>query len=197
MNNNNKFFINGKWVKPSSNETLSVINPATEEVICEVHEALAPDVDAAVAAAKAAFDLGAPWREADASFRRNCIFKLADLIERDRVRLGLLESLDNGKPTGADGTVYGSAVDLHLMIDCFKYYAGHADKVQGRTIPIDGNFLCPSRIVFTFITQYCIFLKLFVKPMRIYCHHALGKQVTPFMSLLELSARLFHGIFRC
>ena len=51
MNNNNKFFINGKWVEPNSNETLSVINPATEEVICDISLGNQYDLDTAVAAA--------------------------------------------------------------------------------------------------------------------------------------------------
>ena len=55
MNNNNKFFINGKWVEPNSNETLSVINPATEEVICEISLGNQSDLDTAVAAARDAF----------------------------------------------------------------------------------------------------------------------------------------------
>ena len=55
MNNKNKFFINGKWVKPSSNETLSVINPATEEVICDISLGNQSDLDTAVAAARDAF----------------------------------------------------------------------------------------------------------------------------------------------
>ena len=55
MNNNNKFFINGKWVEPNSNETLSVINPATEEVICDISLGNKSDLDTAVAAARNAF----------------------------------------------------------------------------------------------------------------------------------------------
>ena len=55
MNNNNKFFINGKWVEPNSNETLSVINPATEEVICDISLGNQSDLDTAVAAARNAF----------------------------------------------------------------------------------------------------------------------------------------------
>ncbi len=55
MNNNNKFFINGKWVEPNSSETLSVINPATEEVICDISLGNQSDLDAAVAAARNAF----------------------------------------------------------------------------------------------------------------------------------------------
>ena len=55
MNNINKFFINGKWVEPNSNETLSVINPATEEVICDISLGNQSDLDTAVAAARNAF----------------------------------------------------------------------------------------------------------------------------------------------
>ena len=53
-----------------------------------------------------------------------------------------LESIDNGKPLAPDGAIYGSSTDIHLVLECFRYYAGHADKLEGKHIPIDGDFLC-------------------------------------------------------
>jgi aldehyde dehydrogenase (NAD+) len=137
-----RLFINNEFVNSVSGKTFPTVNLVTEEVICHVQEADKGDVDLAVAAAKEAFKLGSPWRKMNATGRRDLMIKLADLIVRDTEYLAKLESLDNGKPTGLDGKVYGSAVDLHLVNQCLRYYAGWADKVQGKTVPVDGDFLC-------------------------------------------------------
>ncbi|MBV8318070.1 MAG: aldehyde dehydrogenase family protein, partial [Planctomycetaceae bacterium] len=63
--------------------------------------------------------------------------RLADLIEENAEELSELESLDNGKPISESRNV-----DLPLVIDCFRYYAGWADKIHGQTIPIRGNYFC-------------------------------------------------------
>jgi len=65
---------------------------------------------------------------------------LADLIQRDRAYLAKLETLDGGKPYSDSFNV-----DLHLVIKCFRYYAGWADKIQGKTIPIDGQYFSYTR----------------------------------------------------
>jgi acyl-CoA reductase-like NAD-dependent aldehyde dehydrogenase len=91
-----------------------------------------------VAAAKAAFSLGSPWRTMDGTGRRDLMLKLADLIERDRDYLENLEALDNGKPLGREGQ-YGTHMDVHLVIQHYRYFAGWADKMKGSTIPVDGN----------------------------------------------------------
>jgi aldehyde dehydrogenase (NAD+) len=70
--------------------------------------------------------------------------QLADLVEQNRDYLASLESFDNGKPS-SNPNAYGSAVDLHLCIQHLRYFAGWADKLQGKSIPIDGNFLCYTR----------------------------------------------------
>ena len=74
------------------------------------------------------------------SDRARLINKLADAIEANREELATLESLDNGKPF-ADSL----NIDLPLTVKCFRYFAGWADKVQGKTIPIDGNYFCYTR----------------------------------------------------
>src|SRR6266850_109510 len=129
-----KLLINGKWVDSASGRTFPTINPSTGEVITEVAEADAADVDKAVAAARAAFDKG-PWRKMSASQRGNLMNKLADLIEKHADELAQLEALDNGKPYHV-----ARAADLPLTIACYRYYAGWADKNQGRTIPVSGNY---------------------------------------------------------
>lgn len=76
----------------------------------------------------------------DASVRGELLNRLADLMERDRQELAALETLDNGKPFGDSFNI-----DLTLAIKCLRYYAGWADKLHGKTIPIDGPFLCMTR----------------------------------------------------
>src|SRR5215472_7309247 len=131
-----KLLINGKWVDSVSGKTFPTLNPSTGEVITQVAEADAADVDKAVMAARAAFDKG-PWRKMSAAQRGNLMLKLADLIEKHADELALLEALDNGKPAHV-----ARAADLPLTIACLRYYAGWADKVEGKTIPISGNYFC-------------------------------------------------------
>lgn len=122
-----------------SGKTFPTINPATEEVICEVAEGDAEDVDLAVHAARSAFENG-PWSRMDARDRGRLLHKLADLVEDNLEELAALETLDNGKPI-ADAR----AADLPLAIDCLRYYAGWADKIHGDTIPVRGDYFCYTR----------------------------------------------------
>ena len=97
------------------------------------------------AAKAAAFALGSPWRSMDGTGRRDLILKFAALIDRDRDYLVKLESLDNGKPLGHEGQ-YGSAREVYLVIQFYRYFAGWADKLTGSTIPVDGsNVFCYTR----------------------------------------------------
>lgn len=131
--------IAGKWVGSASGKTFPTINPATGETICQVAEADKADVDLAVKAARKSFDEG-PWSRMNASERGRLMHKLADLIERDAHDLAALESLDNGKP-------FKDAlnIDVPLTVKCYRYYAGWADKIHGKTIPVEGPFFCYTR----------------------------------------------------
>ena len=131
-----KLLIDGKWRDSKSGKTFETINPATEEVIAQVAEGDAADIDLAVKAARKAFDTG-PWRKTDARDRGRLMNKLADLIESHIDELAELETLDNGKPISES-----RHADLPLVIDCFRYYAGWADKIHGQTIPIRGRYFC-------------------------------------------------------
>ncbi len=73
-------------------------------------------MDAAVHAARKAFSLGSPWRRMDARQRGALLYKLADLIERDRTLLASLESLDNGKPYGV-----AYAGDLQMVLNTIRF----------------------------------------------------------------------------
>ncbi|MEQ8847192.1 aldehyde dehydrogenase family protein [Botrimarina sp.] len=129
-------FIDGQWVDAASGKTFATIHPATEEVIAEVAEGDAEDIDRAVKAARRAFDSG-PWRTMDARDRGKLVHRLADLIEEEIDYLAALETLDNGKPISDS-----RGADLPLVVDCLRYYAGWCDKIQGDTIPIRGDYFC-------------------------------------------------------
>ncbi len=132
-------FIGGKWLPSASGKTFDTIHPATEEVIAEVAEGDTEDVDLAVDAARAQFD-GGEWSKMDARDRGRLIYRLADLIEAEADELAALETLDNGKPISD-----AKGADIPLVIDCLRYYAGWADKIQGKTVPIRGDYFCYTR----------------------------------------------------
>ncbi len=134
-----KLLIANRWVASESGKTFTTINPSTGEEICQVAEADAADVERAVRAARSAFEHG-PWRSMRASERGRLLHRLADLIESNVDQLARLESLDNGKPVSV-----AKAVDVAKTVACYRYFAGWADKVHGKTIPIDGDFLCYTR----------------------------------------------------
>lgn len=128
-------FINGKYVPSIGGKTFSVVNPANEEVIAEVSEAVEEDINVAVAAARKAFDEG-EWTKMDAAERSHLIYKFADLLEENREELAQLESLDNGKP-------YHVAVadDVDGTIQHFRYYAGWATKIVGKTTQVSKDYV--------------------------------------------------------
>ena len=134
-----KLLINNRWVASQSGKTFPTINPSTGEEICQIAEADAADVDKAVSAARAAFEHG-PWRTAAASERGGLLHRLADLIELHADELARLESLDNGKPL-----TVARVVDVAATAACYRYFAGWADKVHGKTIPVDGEYFCYTR----------------------------------------------------
>src|SRR5438067_4055793 len=132
-------FIGGKWVDSQSGKTFATVNPATGQTICQVAEGDKADIDLAVKAASKAFESGTSPKMS-ASERGRLLFKLADAIEKNVEELAALESLDNGKPY-KDST----AADLPLTVKCYRYYAGWADKIHGKTIPVEGPFFCYTR----------------------------------------------------
>src|SRR6266852_5874079 len=123
-----RLLIGGQWIDGS--KKFDTINPATGEVLTQIVEASAEDVDRAVAAARRAFeDRGGPWRKMSASERGRLIWRLADLVEKNIDQLAELETLDNGKP------IFESRyVDMPMVIDVLRYYAGWATKIHGETV---------------------------------------------------------------
>jgi aldehyde dehydrogenase (NAD+) len=115
-------FINGEFVEPKSGETRKTINPATEEVLADVAEAGASEVDDAVSAARQAYlRIWGPMRGAD---RAKYLYRIARIIQERARELAVLESIDNGKPIRESRDV-----DLPLVAAHFFYYAGWADKL--------------------------------------------------------------------
>ncbi len=135
-----KLLINNRWVNSRSGKTFPTINPSTGEEICRVSEADEADVNEAVKAARHAFEKG-PWKKMSAAERGRLIYKLADLIEEHADELARLEALDNGKPAHV-----AKSADLGLAVATYRYYAGWADKIQGKTIPIAGDYFSYTRL---------------------------------------------------
>jgi aldehyde dehydrogenase (NAD+) len=133
-----RILINNQWVNSMSGKTFPSFNPSTGEEICQVAEADTADVDQAVKAARSAFE--GPWRKMSAAERGRLLNRFADLVEKNADQLARLETLDNGKPYHV-----ARAADLPLTISCYRYYAGWADKVEGKTIPIAGEYFCYTR----------------------------------------------------
>jgi len=129
-----QLFINGQWREAASSRTLDVVNPATEETIATVASAERADVDAAVAAARAALD--GPWGTLSARDRGRLIWKIGEKLMEKADELARLETLHNGKP------IFESRqIEIPAAAECFQYYAGWADKIHGETIPVKGNYL--------------------------------------------------------
>jgi phenylacetaldehyde dehydrogenase len=125
-----KLLINGRWVNAASGKTFPTYNPANGEVLSYVAEGEQADADAAVRAARGAFDHG-PWHRLSASERGRMIWKLADLLEQHTEEFATLESLDNGKALAV-----ARAADVPLAVDLLRYMAGWTTKIEGNTIPI-------------------------------------------------------------
>jgi acyl-CoA reductase-like NAD-dependent aldehyde dehydrogenase len=129
-----QLLINGEWRDASGGKTMPVVNPATEEIIAEVANASAADVDAAVAAARAA--LNGPWGKMSARERGRLVWKLGERLMDTIDNVAKLETLHNGKPI-----TESRHIELPMAAECLQYFAGWADKIGGETIPVKGNSL--------------------------------------------------------
>jgi aldehyde dehydrogenase (NAD+) len=123
-----QLLINGHWVDGA--KKFDTINPATGEVLTQIAEGSPADVDRAVDAARRALeDRNGLWRKMSASERGRLIWNLADLLEKNIDEFAELETLDNGKP------IFESRyVDMPMVVDVLRYYAGLATKIHGETV---------------------------------------------------------------
>jgi acyl-CoA reductase-like NAD-dependent aldehyde dehydrogenase len=116
-------FIGGEFVQPVDGSRFKTINPATEEVLAEVSEAGEADVEAAVRAARTAFD--GPWGRLSGAERGKYLFRIARILAERAREFAVLETLDNGKPIKESRDV-----DIPLAAAHFFYHAGWADKLE-------------------------------------------------------------------
>src|SRR2546428_6763618 len=127
-------YIAGKSVPASSNETADVLDPATNRPFARVASGSVDDVNAAVEAARAAFD-SPDWRDLDPSKRGRLLWPLGQQVRDHFEELARIESLNVGKP------LREAKGDVAYVYKLFEYYAGLADKIQGDTIPVPGTRL--------------------------------------------------------
>src|ERR1700674_1003380 len=127
-------YVNGQWVPSASGKTFPVYDPSTEEIIAQVAASESADVERAVKAARAAFDLG-PWAKTTAQDRGRILFKLADKIRQNSSILAEIECRNTGKP------IVEAEYDIADVATCFEYYGGLANKVLGRVNPGPANAL--------------------------------------------------------
>ena len=134
-----RLLIGGEWVDAADGAALDVRDPATGEVFAHVPAGASRDVDAAVRAARKAFD-GGEWPALRPAQRERMLLKLADLIEREARSLAEIESLDNGK-----SVVLAQHVDMAMAVDFIRYMAGWATKIEGTTHDVSIPFIPDAR----------------------------------------------------
>jgi betaine-aldehyde dehydrogenase len=127
-----QLFIGGKFVDSKDQKTFPVYDPSTEEAIAYATEAGPADVDAAVKAAKEAFET---WSQTTAQERGRVLFRLADRIRKEAEPLAQLESQNGGKP------IVEAEFDINDVATCFEYYGGLATKITGHVNPVPDNAL--------------------------------------------------------
>src|ERR1700742_826719 len=125
-----KHLIDGKWVAAKSGKTFPVFDPATGGQIAAVADGGPEDIDAAVKAARKAFEDG-PWSKMKPTERGKIVWKLADILEQNLVELAEIESIDNGKPV-----MDAKMVDVPFSCELLRYMAGWATKITGQSIPL-------------------------------------------------------------
>ena len=123
--------IDGSWAAAQSGENWSHSHPATGEEVASFPIAGPADVDAAVRAARKAFDEG-PWPRARATERIRVLRRIADLVREHGDELLALQALDNSVPLSF-GSVYG--MSANMVADVFDHHAGWVDKLAGETLP--------------------------------------------------------------
>jgi len=128
-----RLFIGGEFVDSAEGGRIPVLNPHDNSLLAEVSEARQADVDRAVEAARRAFPA---WKRTSAAERGRLLLKLADAIEADAEYLAKLETLDTGHPIRDT-----RGLDAPRTAATFRYYAGMADKIDGRVAPVEAGFL--------------------------------------------------------
>lgn len=118
-------FINGHEVASTSGETTDVVNPATGEVYAQAPKSNASDIDSAMQAAAAAFDV---WGQSTPSERQRALLKIADALESRADEIVAIESRDTGKPIAIT-----KSEEIPPMIDQIRFFAGAARNLEGKS----------------------------------------------------------------
>ena len=129
MTVNYQMYIDGEWVNSSSGESFPTENPFNGEVWATIPRATKEDAEKAISAAKNAFEN--EWSHVNGVKRAQLMNKLADLIDQDAPHLSRIESTDNGKVTRE------TEAQMHVVARQMRFFAGYADKIYGKTIPLD------------------------------------------------------------
>lgn len=132
QNGRKRLLIGGNWVESLSGNAFDSLNPATEEILCQITEAGEADVEAAVLAARRAFDQPS-WNGMSPHARSRLLILMAEQIERHSQELAAIETLDNGMP------LWYAAGAVAMASEVFRYYAGWPTKIFGATLPSDGS----------------------------------------------------------
>src|SRR5690242_588980 len=127
-------FVDGREIEAGGGAMLDVRNPATGEVIAQIPNSTADDIDLAMASARAAFE-GKDWGGMDTRARARLVNRLADAFEANLDTLYRLETLNNGRP------VNETRAQLSRLPDFFRYYAGLALARRDAVIPVEGSYL--------------------------------------------------------
>ncbi|MEO6186651.1 MAG: aldehyde dehydrogenase [Steroidobacteraceae bacterium] len=130
-----QLFIDGQFAPARSGETFECISPIDGRVIAPVAAGAAPDVDAAVASGRAAFDRG-DWSRAAPKHRKQVLLRFAELLRANRDELALTETLDMGKPISDS-----LSVDVPSCANCIQWYAEAVDKIYDEVAPTGRNSL--------------------------------------------------------
>lgn len=126
-----ELYIGGEWVQSTSGETFETIDPTTGETLAEVQAGSSEDIDRAVDAAWEAYD--EVYSSYSSAERQAMLEAIADRIENKAEEFARLESLDNGKP------ITEARIDIDLVTDHFRYFAGIARAHEGRTVDTDDS----------------------------------------------------------
>ena len=150
-------FVGGQWKGPSSSAIFDSVDPFTGKSWATFPDCDVQDADDAIAAGKRAFENEA-WRN-DGFLRSRLLLRLADLLDREAPRLGAIESRDNGK------TVVENVGQAKFAARIYRYFAGLADKIDGRVVPVD----VPNAFDFTVCEPYgvCALLLAWNSPLQL------------------------------
>jgi betaine-aldehyde dehydrogenase len=122
-------YVDGEWRLAANGATRELYDPANGQPIATIAESTVADVEAAIAAARKAFDEG-PWASMNATERAALLFRVADAIDARRDEFSRIDTLNNGKP------LRETQYDAADAANCFRYYAGLATKPHGQTFDV-------------------------------------------------------------